>query len=364
MQNKIVTKTKLVISDLHLGKGRKLPNGMLNLLEDFLYDDRFAEFLEYYSTPPYHEAEIELILNGDILNLIQVDYRGHFTTVITEQVSAEKVASVIQGHPVFFDALKKFLANPKHSMTYVVGNHDQEMVWPTSRRLFDEAVGREITWKTTYHQVDGVHIEHGHQYEFANRVDPTKQFLTENLPEPILNLPWGTIFTVQYIIKLKMQKHFIDKVRPFRLMIRMSLMQDFFSSLLHGLRFLIYFISVRFSKNRYRHTNLSMTFKTLFSATVFPDLTDAARRILRTPNLHTVIFGHTHVYKHVPIGEAKQYLNTGTWIDITSLDLDNFAKRSKLTYVRIEYENNNQLAIPLLRHWIGRVPLEDDAMAM
>jgi len=102
----------------------------------------------------------------------------------------------------------------------------------------------------------------------------------------------------------------------------------------------------------------------LTESTIFPDLSDPAKRILRTPDIHTVIFGHSHVYRHVQVGENKQYLNTGTWCDIVSLDLENYARRTRLTYVRVEYDETGNHPIALLRHWIGRIPLEDDAMGL
>lgn len=359
-----MNKIKLIVSDLHLGRGLRVHGGGWNGMEDFHHDARFKEFLEFYSGGPYEDMDVELILNGDILNLIQVDYHGHYTVIITEQVSVEKTKTVIDGHPVFFAALKDFLKNPKHSLTYVIGNHDQEMLWKGTRALFEEAVGTEVQWKNIYYEVDGVHIEHGHQYETVNRMDPTRLFLSENLSEPILNLPWGTLFTMQFITKLKLIRPAIDKVRPFRLMIRWCISHDTWMTFTQGIKLFSYFVSTRFSKNRYRQTSLKTTFKMLWEASVFPDLSDAAKKILRTPDISTVIFGHTHVYKFIPVGDSKQYLNTGTWTDIISLDLDSFARRTKLTYVRIEYDETGKRVTPLLRHWIGRIPLEDDAMAL
>lgn len=357
-------KVKLVISDFHLGKGLRLPNGALNPLEDFNHDHRFQEMLEFYSQGKYADSEVEVILNGDILNLIQIDYHGHYPVVITEAVSMKKLEAIIKGHPVFFDAIKEFLKNPKHSLTYVIGNHDQEMMWKGARDMFDKRVERECLWKNIFYQADGVHIEHGHQYETANRIDPTRLFLTEGLPEPILNLPWGTLFTMQFLIKLKMLRPAVDKVRPFKQMIWWHLIHDTWTALIYGFKLFVYFISTRFTKNRYRHTSLNSTFKLLVEASVFPDLTDAAKKILRTPEIHTVIFGHSHVYKHLPVGDEKQYLNTGTWTDMISLDLETFARRARLTYVRIEYHEDQNRPVPLLRHWIGRIPLEDDAMGI
>ncbi len=359
---------KLVVSDFHVNKGRRLPDGSLNLLEDFTQDHRFQEFLEFYLADAYADYEVELIFNGDMLNLIQVDYHGHYPVVLTENVSVDKIRAVIAGHPVFFDSLRTFLAKSGNSLTYVVGNHDQEMLWKGCRQLFEDRVGKPVNWRNIYYLVDGVHIEHGHQYEAVNRVDTNRLFLTENLPEPILNLPWGTLFTVQYITKLKAVRPAVDKVRPFRMVIWWSLMHDTWMALASLLRLSLYFLGTRFSRTRYRQSSLKNTLAILREASVFPDLTDAARKILRTAEIHTVIFGHTHVYKQVQLAPGKQYINTGTWNDIISLELESFARRTRLTYVRIDYSHGSDgttemSALPTLRHWIGKIPLEDDALS-
>jgi hypothetical protein len=54
---------RLVVSDFHLGKGRYLGDKTKNLLEDFIYDREFAEFLKYYSTQEFETADVELVLN-------------------------------------------------------------------------------------------------------------------------------------------------------------------------------------------------------------------------------------------------------------------------------------------------------------
>ena len=357
-------KLKLIISDFHIGRGVRLPNGNLNVMEDFPYDHKFEEFLEYYSSDEFADYDIELIFNGDMINLIQVDYHGHYTTIITERVSVVKLQSVIQGHPTFFTALRAFLSQPNRHLTYIIGNHDQEMMWSKTRNLLETTLGAAVQWKNTHYLVDGIHIEHGHQYEAVNRIDPAQPFLTKDLPEPILNLPWGTLFAVQYLIRLKMQRPYVDKIRPFHILIWWSLFLDTWATISHVFRLIAYFISTRFSKNRYRQSSLRATIRMLLEASVFPDLSDTAKRILRTPEIHTVIFGHTHVYRQQIIGPNKQYINTGSWTDITSMALDSFGRRARLTYARVEYGEEGQNSKVLFRHWIGKIPIDDDAFAI
>ena len=84
-------KIKLVVSDLHLGKGIRLEDGSLNLLEDFTHDRQFIDFIEYYSTGKYRDYEVELIFNGDFFNLLQVDYKDTFPKKITEEIAFVKM---------------------------------------------------------------------------------------------------------------------------------------------------------------------------------------------------------------------------------------------------------------------------------
>ena len=63
----------LVLSDFHLGKGRFREDGTINLLEDFDEDEKFSEFIDHYSTGTYYFSDVNVVLNGDIFNLIQMD---------------------------------------------------------------------------------------------------------------------------------------------------------------------------------------------------------------------------------------------------------------------------------------------------
>ena len=121
-------KYKIVVSDFHLGKGRYLRDGTQNILEDFIYDHEFAGLLHFYIQGEYKDSEVELILNGDILNLLQMDSWGVHTHLITERSVERAVRKIIEGHAVFFDALKKFASTPGHSISYIVGNHDSGML--------------------------------------------------------------------------------------------------------------------------------------------------------------------------------------------------------------------------------------------
>ena len=133
-------KYMLCLSDFHLGKGRYFKDGTQNILEDFIYDREFSDFLTYHRSGAFEDAEVELVLNGDILNLLQMDSWGVHTHMVTERAVVRMVQKIVAGHPEFFQALRRFALTPGHTVTYVVGNHDAGMLWPGPRKVFSDAM--------------------------------------------------------------------------------------------------------------------------------------------------------------------------------------------------------------------------------
>ena len=350
---------KLVISDLHLGRGRVLGAGQTNQLEEFYFDNKFIEFLQYYTSGEYKDFDVELIINGDFLNFLQVDYRGHFLTVLTEGVCLAVLKSIVEGHPEAFKAMRDFSAKEGCSITYVVGNHDQAMLWPATRAYLNEVVGAPIRYKNIVHFFDGVHVEHGHMHEAANRLDPKKFFLKKDLPEPILNLPFGSHFFVDYVLRVKHAHPHVDKVRPFGRMVRWAITNDTWFTIVQLTKLVGYLLHTIFVKDPRRHYPFKRILKVILESAIFPDLSEAAKRILSDERVHTVVFGHSHVYQYRQWAENMEYFNTGTWTELTSLDMASFGKITKLTYVLFEYSEDGRPR-GRLKEWRGYHRIEED----
>lgn len=355
-----VKKIKVILSNLHLGKGRFLETGGLNSLEEFYYGDKLVEFINYYSTGIYKDYEVELIINGDFLNFLQVDYKGHFLTVITESISLEILKKIVKGHQKVFDALATFVSKQNKSITYIIGNHDQAMLWPSCRLYLNQILGAPVRFKNIIYFFDGFHVEHGHMHEAANRFDPKKFFLKKDLAEPILNLPFGSHFFVELVISIKKKYPFIDKVRPFSKMVSWVLFNEtklFFRSSVSSFAFIFKTLLI---KDRRRQWSLKNTLRIVFQSAIFPDLVDAAKKILKNDRVHTVIFGHSHNYQYRQWRAEKEYFNTGTWTELTSLDITSLGKITKLTYVLIEYPEDATRPRARLKEWRGYHRIEED----
>lgn len=350
------------MSDLHFGTGLTNDDGTVNSFEEFYFDQKFIEFLEYYSKGNFRDIDIELILNGDILNFLQIDYKGHYVPVITESMSLNKLNRIYEGHGRVFDALKEFASLENKRITYVIGNHDQEMMWAAVQSKFSEMVGAEVNFCQLVYYFDGVHIEHGHMHEAANRMNPKKFFLRKNLPEPILNLPFGSHFFVEYVIKLKKSYAHIDKVRPFGKMVRWVLFNETWFTLKSLGGMIVYFVNSLLNKDPRKSWSFKTLLRVLLESAVFPDLTENAKKILKDDRVHTVIFGHSHVYKYRQWGEGKEYFNTGTWTDITSLDVSSLGKMTKLTYVALSYSAGKSRPRGRLKEWRGYHRIEEDVI--
>lgn len=353
-------KLKLIVSDLHLGVGRVLESGQINSLEEFYFDEKFVEFLHFYQTGKYANHDVEIILNGDIFNFLQVDYREHYLTVITETVTVEKLKRIVDGHPIFFNALKDFAKKEGNSVTYVVGNHDQGMLWSSARDVLNRALDSQVKFKNLVYYFDGVHIEHGHMHEAANRLDPRRFYLKKNLPEPILNLPFGSHFFIEFVLRIKHRYPHVDKIRPFNRMVRWAIFNETMMALRSLVGLLMYFARSVLINDPRRSFPFKQIVKVLLESAVFPDLSDSARKILQDERVHTVIFGHTHVYQYRQWADDMEYFNTGTWTDLTSLDISSLGKITKLTYVVLEYQEEAERPRGRLKQWHGYHRIEED----
>lgn len=357
------SKYKVIVSDFHLGKDRHFSDGTQNILEDFIYDREFSEFLNFYRSGVYADAEVELILN-----LLQIDTWGVHTHLITERSVTRAVEKIIQGHPQFFQALRSFCATPFHFITYVIGNHDVGMLWPNPKKVFSEAVGAPVNFCDDHYQFDGIYVEHGQQYENFAKIDMQRPFVTRGLPEPVLNLPWGSLFVAVQLPKIKKLRPYIDKVRPPSAMIRWILIHDLIWGLRAGLGILKFIFDTILLRRRYQiHQGVRSTLALLKEISLYPNFDKIAFKILeQNEHVNTVIFGHTHILRYRQWREGKEYFNEGSWNEMTNLDLGDYGRQTRLTYAFIEYpspsssESRPQVR---LKQWNGTWKPEIEVLA-
>ncbi len=357
---------RLVLSDLHLSTG--IRRGELNPLEDFVHDDRFADLLHYYDELAGTETTIELILNGDIFDLLKVKIGNTWPIEVTPQIAAEKLRKCLDGHPRFVRALRDFLAKDNRRLVYLPGNHDLDMWFTAPQELFLRYIApgekaarvRFITENDTYYLPEGIQIRHGHQLERIHRVDYAHMIRKTKDGTEVLNLPWGSIWILEVMNPAKEQRSHIDRVQPFRRFLMGGLLFDsrfalrfLFSSTVHFIRHRIFTIHVW--KERLRNFTKILR-EEIFSIGTYDE--SAINVLQQLRGVHTLIVGHSHGPRFLSLPQGKVLVNTGTWIRMINIDLQHLGQNSGLTYAIIEYDDEGHPRTSLMR-WFGRnVPCE------
>ncbi len=359
---------KVVISDCHLSAGRYF-EGKYNPHEDFFFDQEMVEFFEYFSTGDYKDGpdgpvSVELIINGDYLDFLNVPFLGEFEEGITEEIALAKLEAILNGHPRVMAALRKFASNPNKTITYLVGNHDAELMFEKVReriiRLWDpdsnypsEKV-RIITETDRLRYEGGLEIRHGNQFEASNQLDLEKPF--QQLPNGsrVLNIPWGSIYVLKIINRLKWERANLDKIRPIKVFAIAGLVFDPVFTFRYLFLSMFYFLKTRIfgrMENRFR---LKQTLKMISQeGTFFQDLEREAREVLReSSDIHTIVFGHTHLPMHRVYENGRQYLNSGTWTKMVYLDWRSIGEPVRKTFVLIHLKDGEIKAE--LNQWVGQ----------
>ena len=344
----------LVVSDFHLGRGRYFSNGLKNIFEDFFEDEKFAEFLAYYSTGKNYLKEIHLVLNGDILNLLQIDIDGIFTHVVDEELTINALKSIHKGHLIFFEAIKEFLKKPNKTISYIIGNHDAAMIFEGAQKEFNQIVDGQISF-SFFQNIHGVYIEHGHRFDVVNTVDEKDYFIIGPGNKKVINLPWASLFCILVLPKLKKERPYFDKIRPLSAYIKWCILNDF-----HFFWRIVYLSAIHFlkaSSSQYSKLNrgLFVTFKMFRHFTHYPRFDKVAKKILRKSNQYSiVILGHVHLSEWRRFPEGKQYFNSGSWNVIPSVDVAKHEDVAKLTYIVVDlHPKTGIIHNASLNNWFG-----------
>lgn len=211
----------VIVSDLHLGRGKNTATGRYYELETFFYDEDFRRFCEYLCDEAAQSGRpFKLIFNGDAFDFLRLDKiafedepQPRFNPVLTPSRAAHEMASVLAGHPVFVEGIARVLA-AGHPVIFLPGNHDIELQWAPVQDAMRTAIARSKVFDSPaaaaravahlefrpwfYYEPGRVWIEHGCQYDPENAFRwPLRQGLVD-LPDAVheaeLDNPLGNFF--------------------------------------------------------------------------------------------------------------------------------------------------------------------------
>ena len=123
----------VVIGDLHMGPGRDA-SGNWHPYEDFRWRDEFIAFLDAVDR---QEGDIDLVINGDLFELLQSTTVQCERTGCTPEEALQRLEAAIKAHADELAAIGKFAAAKSNRVHIVAGDHDAALLIP---RLWERAL--------------------------------------------------------------------------------------------------------------------------------------------------------------------------------------------------------------------------------
>lgn len=235
----------LVVSDFHITRGRSPAKGVWAATEDFFADDEFRRFLEYFSDD---NLATTLIINGDLIDFLQIlvsrddtdDLRAAgiqddeidwiYGLRCTETTATYQIDQAVNGHPVLFQSLARFVSSENNRVIFLRGNHDVQLFWkgvqekivnrlesfvPANDRWFIRERVQFLPW--CYYVPELLYVEHGNQYEyttsFENFLHPVLPFTYKGIPNQI-ELDLSSLLVRYLTNRVEPVNPLADNIRP------------------------------------------------------------------------------------------------------------------------------------------------------
>ena len=199
------------LSDLEIG-----PGGPYDDVPDASF---VASVIRSYSEAPFRQLAVDLVFNGDTFDLLKTAVDGHYPVHIPAEVAIHKLQLVLDAHPEFLDAVRAFLRAPApRRVFFVVGNHDQELLFPEVQRFLraklDDHEGVYLPGFSI--GIGDALIEHGSQGDSLFRVPPERPFVQHH-GRSLLNLPWAAVALLEATMPLQPHLFWADRLKPRKL---------------------------------------------------------------------------------------------------------------------------------------------------
>ena len=206
---------RIIISDLHIGR-----NDDFDIFKSATKTEALSTLLSYWGG---QKNPVELIVNGDFVDFLQLRPWNQFG----RKTALDKISEITQANAQVFDIFGKFLQNPEHCITVLLGNHDVELAYPevwakVEKAILASAGGAEgrlrfLKDRTTHRfTINGVlaHVEHGNANDRWNALNYISLFQDAETSTETFRYPPGTSFVFDVMNKFKEQFRFVDLLKP------------------------------------------------------------------------------------------------------------------------------------------------------
>ena len=295
---------KIFLSDLHLGDGKER--------DDFQFHREFDELVRKLSG---QFKKIEMVLLGDIFDLIRTQKYYEFEGMSRPEVKLKVMGDIAEQHAPFFDTLKYFTGKKGNRLRYLIGNHDFGVhLDPRLPEIIREKFGLVLTPESHYRDEPlGIWAEHGHQHDIINNTfnddeTPIEYCLGDKIVVEIVDKFFEKVREKQEELGIDPAIiNDIDNVRPQSTIVNWL---DYIDE--QGrLKQLYYETITSFIVNNAGHVaTLAWDF---IRGEYKPDLLKATRELAKKGTTKYIIFGHTHDPLDKALPKGARHLNTGTW---------------------------------------------------
>ncbi len=197
----------IILGDIEMGGG--------TLTDDFISDATLSTLIHNLSK---RNHPIDLLLNGDTFDFLKCPYieKGirTYPRHITPEISLSKLGLMHKAHEKVFKALLVFAQKKQHCIYFIIGNHDHDLFHKQVQERIKELLKgkNNIFFRLSYKEAQ-VYVEHGHQFDFLNKIDPKRLFI-DYKGKPILNITWVSLGVISKFMDLKETYPFLERIRP------------------------------------------------------------------------------------------------------------------------------------------------------
>jgi UDP-2,3-diacylglucosamine pyrophosphatase LpxH len=219
---------KVIVSDLHLGPGTSDPR--FAGIEDFYSEGEWTAFLQRQAAA----GPTDLIVNGDFIEFWQIaaalgalpkrtDPRqptSGSALASDQRFAITAIELVLAAHRSVFADLGKLLDGGDNRVIIVAGNHDADLLWPKVQLAIARAINPRDPSRLLFtpgpgYEHAGVHVEHGHAFDAANRFAAGHApFGRDRDGTCRVQSSWGEVFVDQFYTDVERKVPFIDNLYP------------------------------------------------------------------------------------------------------------------------------------------------------
>ncbi|PIN76639.1 hypothetical protein COV17_01745 [Candidatus Woesearchaeota archaeon CG10_big_fil_rev_8_21_14_0_10_36_11] len=201
----------IVVGDIEMGGG--------TITDDFISDASLAKLILSLCK---RKHPVDMILNGDTFDFLKCPYihnlKKTYPRHITATISIGKLHLVYNAHTKVFNALTQFVKQKKNALYFIIGNHDPDLIFKEIQDEIKKILGASDTtidnvkFQMSYRH-HKVYTEHGHQYDFFNKINLTYPFINYKKTK-ILNVPWASFVIIGGFLTMKEEYPFMERISP------------------------------------------------------------------------------------------------------------------------------------------------------